>query len=408
MHEASHAWFNDDLFGYRWIYEGLAEEYAWRVQTAVGGENVDLPETPKKRGNDTFALNTWEFPDVIREDTNDTEIYGYETSFWLVHLIVETAGEEQMREAFANAAANLTAYPGEAAPETVGRVDDWRRLLDLTQPIDEPDPQPVLQAVTDYVLGGLSATEMSDRLHARDAYRDLLEAGDGWSPPWYVREPMGKWLFRDATPRMAAATAVLAVRDEVAAAAAAEGLALDGDLEAAYEGATDGFSEATTLGQQQLAAVQAIADAHAKVAAEPDLVAQLGLIGETAPSVPFEAARSAFAAGDLGLALTSAQAAAAIVVRAPVVGQERIVMGAIVLLALVALLVFVVLVRRRRGRRPIGVEPGSAAFIAMDARFAPASAEPSEPSGTLGPDPAAPSPPLGGATPDADGGTTQP
>ena len=43
-----------------------------------------------------------------------------------------------MREAFANAEANLTAYPGEGSPETVGRVDDWRRLLDLNQPIDEP------------------------------------------------------------------------------------------------------------------------------------------------------------------------------------------------------------------------------------------------------------------------------
>ena len=32
MHEASHAWFNDSLFAERWIYEGLAEEYAWRVQ----------------------------------------------------------------------------------------------------------------------------------------------------------------------------------------------------------------------------------------------------------------------------------------------------------------------------------------------------------------------------------------
>ena len=445
MHEASHAWFNDDLFGYRWIYEGLAEEYAWRVQEAVGGDNVDLPGTPDKDGKGNLALNTWTFPDVVRDDTNDVELYGYRTSFWLVHLIVDTAGEEQMREAFANAEANRTAYPGEGPAETVRVDDDWRRFLDLTQPLDEPDPQPVLQAVTTYVLGGLSATEMSDRLAAREAYRDLLEAGDGWSPPWYIREPLGRWLFRDATPRMEAAAAVLALRDEVESAATAEGLPVDDKLEAAYEGAEDGFSEAMALGQQQLAAVGAITDARAKIDAPPDLATQLGLLGETAPSVAYEAARSAFAAGDLALALSNAQTAASIVGRAPVVGQERVVMGGIVLAALVVLLVLIVLLRRRRCRRPLGVEPGSAAFLALDGRFAPGSsgvdgpapasadgpvpagvdgpapasahgsapaspatdapaAEPRTPSSTLGADPDVPPPPLGGSRPDAEGG----
>lgn len=429
MHEASHAWFNDDLFGYRWIYEGLAEEYAWRVQEAVGGDNVDLPGKPDKNGKGNLALNSWTFPDVVRDDTDDVEIYGYRTSFWLVHLIVDTAGEDQMREAFANAEANRTAYPGEGPAETVRADDDWRQFLDLTQPLDEADPQPVLEAVTTYVLGGLSATEMSDRLAARDAYRDLLEAGDGWTPPWYIREPMGGWLFRDATPRMEAATAVLALRDDVESAATAEGLPVDEKLEAAYEGAEDGFSEAMALGQEQLAAVAAIADARAKVDAQPDLVTQLGLLGETAPSVAHEAARSAFAAGDLALALSNAQTAASIVERAAVVGQERIVMGGIVLAALVVLLLFVVLLRRRRSRRPLGVAPGSAAFLALDSRFgpgpagpdgpapasvdgpAPASAtfdappaEPSTPSSTLGADPDAPPPPLGGSRPDAEGG----
>ena len=426
MHEASHAWFNHDLFAYRWIYEGLAEEYAWRVQKAVGGDNVDLPEKPDKDGKGNIALNTWTFPDVVRDDTDDVELYGYRASFWLVHLIVETAGEDQMREAFANAQANRTAYPGAGQPETVGREDDWRRFLDLTQPLDEPDPEPVLQALTTYVLGGLSASEMSDRHAARQAYRELLAAGDGWTPPWYIREPMGTWLFRDAAPRMADATAVLALRDRVETAATAEGLVLGDQLEAAYEGATDGFTQVTALGQQQLDAVEAIAAARVKVDAPGDLVAQLGLLGETPPSAAYEAARTAFAAGDMALAISSAQSAASIVARAPVVGQERVVMGAIILAALVALLVFIVLLRRRRGRRPLGVEPGSAAFLALDARFAPGAAsdagameppgsapiappgaavfESSEPSGTLGADPDVLSPPLGEDPPARDGG----
>jgi hypothetical protein len=39
VHEASHAWFNDSLFLERWIYEGLAEEYAWRALVAVGRDH---------------------------------------------------------------------------------------------------------------------------------------------------------------------------------------------------------------------------------------------------------------------------------------------------------------------------------------------------------------------------------
>jgi hypothetical protein len=235
---------------------------------------------------------------------------------------------------------------------------------------------------------------MRDRRQARDDYRALLAAGAGWTPPWYIREPMGKWLFRDATPRMAAATAVLALRDEVQAAADAEGLTLDGRLEAAYESATDDLTAATELGNQQLAAIQAISDAHAKVDVEPDLVAQLGLIGETAPSVPYEAARAAFGAGDLAGALSNAQATVAIVTRAPIAGQERIVMGAVVLVALLALLVFFTLLRRRRRRRPLGVAPGSPAFAALDARFAPGSMDP----GSLEPAAAAASPPAASST----------
>jgi hypothetical protein len=420
MHEASHAWFNEDLFSYRWIYEGLAEEYSYRVQLAVGGKTDGPPREPKANAAGKVALNTWAFPSVIRDETSDTELYGYGASFWLLHQIVETAGEEQMRQAFAGAAGNLTAYPGEGQAETVGQVDDWRRLLDLTQPLDEPDPADVLDAMGDYVLGGLSATEMSDRLHAREAYRQLVAAGDGWAPPWYIREAMGKWLFRDAMPRMEVATTVLALRDELEAAAAAEGLPLGDELEKAYESAQSSFDGATTLAASQLAAIEAIADARATVQVEPDLVGQLGLLGGTPPAVPYAAARTAFENGDFALALQEAQSAAAIAAGAAALGQERIVLGAIVLVALVALLLFVVLVRRRRSRRPLGVEPGSSAFLALDAGFAPAAApdvapgstaapggpEPVEPSGTLGADPNVPPPPPGGSPPDADGGMT--
>ena len=433
VHEASHAWFNEGLFGARWIYEGLAEEYAWRVLTAVGGDPQELPDRPDPTAKDHVALNAWVFPTAVRDDTQDTELYGYEVSFWLLHLIVDTAGEEQMRLAFEHADANLTAYPGDGAPEPVGQADDWRRFLDLTEPLDEPDPVEVTDAVARYVLDGSGASLLGERHDARETYRGLLADPDGWVPPWYVRVSMGTWAFREATARMAEARAVLTLRDEVEGAAVAEGLPLGVDLEAAYEQATNGFDDATALGQHELAAIHAIADAHAKVGAEPDVFAQIGLLGDEAPSVTYEAARTAFGAGDLDGAIAQAGTTASIVASASARGQERVIMGAIVLVALVALLVFIVVVRRRRGRGPIGVEPGTAAFLALDGRFtpdaaatpgavatpgaaappgaaarpgAPVASEPVGPSGTLAADPDWPSSPPGGSPSDLEGGPT--
>ena len=45
IHEASHAWFNAGLFTERWIFEGLAQEYAWRAQLAVGGPADRVPSS---------------------------------------------------------------------------------------------------------------------------------------------------------------------------------------------------------------------------------------------------------------------------------------------------------------------------------------------------------------------------
>ena len=431
MHEASHAWFNEDLFIERWIYEGLAEEYAWRALSDAGLGGGSLPTEPTNSDPGWQSLIGWRFPEVIREeDTADEERYGYNASFWVVHQIVQSAGLPQMREAFAAAQANLTAYPGAEPRETVPAADDWRRFLDLVQPLDKPDLPAVDAAVGKYVVTTLEAQAFAVRAQARAKYRELLAAGDGWLPPWSVRSKMGTWSFTTATSTMDEAFAVLELREQVETAAGDLGLEPDGTLRAAYEG-DDSFAGATTLAAEQLDALGAIADAQVRLDSEPDLVAQIGLIGETAPGVPYEAARSAFEDGDLALALTNAHAAASIVGRAPALGQERLVLGGIVLFALVAVLVFVVLLRRRRGRSPIGVEPGSAAFLALDSRFAPSTAgaggaapsaagdaapsgpaidapsvEPSAPSGTLGADPDVPSPPLGGPPPDTEGGPT--
>ena len=181
MHEASHAWFNDALFAERWIYEGLAEEYAWRVQKRVGGSAGFGPLEPDADDPGHVALDRWTFPQVIRDqETDDRERYGYEASFWVIHTIVEAAGVEHMQTAYASADDNRTAYVGAAGPEMVAVVDDWHRFLDLAQPIDQPDSPEVAAAITELVLGpGQSAISTSATMRASGTASWLRRARAG-------------------------------------------------------------------------------------------------------------------------------------------------------------------------------------------------------------------------------------
>ena len=393
VHEVSHAWFNEDLFTDRWIYEGLAQEYAWRTLTAVGREAGSLPDEPSLYEPGWQALINWEFPEVIRDqDTDDDERYGYDASFWIMHEIVEAVGVEQMAVAFAAAEANRTAYPGAGAPETVAAADDWRRFLDLVEPLDRPDPQGLDEALGKYVTTGLERQQIAVRAHARVQYRALLEAGDGWLPPWTVRALMGGWSFTGALISMDTAMVVLDLRDEVDAAAQDVGLRPDGALRTAYEGAADGLAGATAIAEDQLEALGAIGAAKSHVEATPDFMTELGLLGET-PRGRYDAARAAFESGELGEATRLAGVAAAVITGAAAVGQGRLIAVVVGLLAVLLLLVTIAWLRRRRRRGSLAGAGAGGSVSTLASVPAPALA-----GGTLAADPAPAPPP-----PSADG-----
>jgi hypothetical protein len=382
VHEASHAWFNDAMFSDRWIYEGLAQEYAWRVQKDVGGEDGGLPDEPDSKDPGFVLLSRWAFPEVIRDQqTDDRERYGYQASFWVIHALVDEAGIQTMQQAFAAADAHTTAYPGAGTPETVTPANTWKRLLDLTEPLDRTDPFQVQEMFAGLVLPAADRADLKARAAARDQYRKLLGAGDGWLPGWYVRRPMGEWSFDVAGKRMTEAAAVLSLRDQVDTVATPLALHADGSLKTAYEGADDGFSDATALANDQLAALAAIADARDKVEADPDLVSKVGLIGST-PEVTYQAARTAFEAGDIAGAKASAGAAVAAVTGAVALGQQRIAIGSGIAIGLVVLIAALPVLRRRRRRRASvalseAVAPEPYATLAADPEAVPPS--PSEP-----------------------------
>jgi len=391
VHEASHAWFNESMFVERWIYEGLAEEYAWRVQQAAGGGDDGPPTAPKRNDPGAVRLETWSFPQVIRDQqTDDTERYGYQASFWVVHQFVDAVGVDQMRRAFALATAHTTAYPGAGEPEAVSVSNGWKRFLDLVEGPDREGPADAERSLRDFVLTSGYEAELRERTAARTAYRDLLAAGAGWLPGWYVRKPMGDWAFPLAGKRISEATAVLALRDQVNGAAAALGLHPDGALKTAYEGAKSDLDDATALANDELAALGAITDAKTKVEAEPDLISKIGLLGST-PRDSYENARSAFERGDIAASKASAAAAAATVVGAVALGQQRLTIGIAVAVGVIALVVALRLIRRHRGARAGAMLAGAAA---------------TGPYATLAADLDA-APPVSSEPPDAEGGAAQ-
>lgn len=351
MHEASHAWFNPDLFQDRWVFEGLAEEYSWRTQTNVGDEPPFGPEAPDANDPGRVALEYWGFPEAIRDqETDDVERYGYGASFWVVHTIVESAGLDRMREAFAAAEDHLIAYVGAPSPERLTGDNDWQRLLDLAQPISAPDSADVEALIKELVLQSGNAPLIDQRHDAREAYRELVAAGDGWLPPFAVREPMSDWKFYDAGKAMDAANALLDRRDEVAAAAAALGLTPDDALKSAYENAKSSLEPASVVATHQLEALGAISGAKAALDAPLDLVAQLGLLGATGPAVAYDEAGAAFERGELDAAIASAGNVSTLLAGASAIGQQRLMLGVAVAIGLLLLVVVLVVLRRRRRR----------------------------------------------------------
>jgi hypothetical protein len=397
IHEASHAWFNSGLFTGRWINEGLADEYASRVLDEVsnGGFN------PLVLGADaagTVQLNAWTHPGRIDDDeTNDRETFGYEASWTLTRKLVKEIGEDGMRKVLAAANDHEIAYVGAPEPEHVSTPNDWRRYFDL---LEERGASKIADTVFErWIVTEDEKPLLEDRRVARRAYAALVDAGDGWLPGYVIRDPLGRWDFARATREIAAATAILETRDAIARVAAEAGVSPSGELEAAYEGAERDLGPVRDLATDELAAVTGLDEAVERVAAERGLLTSIGLIGED-PAATLDAARSAYAAGDLEATTSGADAVNGVFDRALDAGRTRAIGGIVAIGVGGAGIGWAVLLgRRRRSRRAVAAaavttepagatEPAESAEATGTAALALGGTEsPAEPYATLG-DPA--------------------
>jgi hypothetical protein len=364
VHEASHAWFNQQLFTERWITEGLAETYAAEVVDAIGGASPGRP-TVSPDAAVAFPLNEWPGPSPIKDDAASArEQFGYDAAHQVMAEIVAGAGDEGMQRVFAAADAGTTAYGGETPPErTTLTGNDWRRFLDLTEQLGGATG--VANLLETWALTDDQEALLPAREHARDAFEALAADADGWAAPVAVRLAMDGWRFEEAGPGIAAALAVVERRDRVAELAATQDLEPPDDLEAAYEAATD-VEAIRDVGAREASAeasLQTLAAAETTVAAPRDWLTELGLSGKT-PDADLAQARDSWEAGRYDEAASLASFAAATIAVAPDAGRGRaLVVGGIAGLVLLVLVAGLVAWRRSRRR----ARPDAAATAPMPA-----------------------------------------
>jgi len=353
VHEASHAWFDGALFQERWIDEGLADEYASRILAADRpGDKLENPSPVSADDPAAFDLNTWRPPARIDSQSAAYEQFGYDASWTVVRAIVDDTTEAGMRAVFKAAAAQTLTYVGAGPAEKAGFVPDWRRFLDLVTDVGgSTKAEDLLET---WVLTPAQDAELTTRDAARTRYFALVAAGDGWSPGVLIRKPMSNWRFDDAEAAMAEAETVIADRDALETATTELGLALPADLEPVYESADSAGDLAALDGRiaDWTAAATAVRTARDELAGErPPLVA-LGLF-DVDPSTGYDAALTAFAAGDDKAVLAGTAATIAVLDGAEEVGRGRVAIAAGVSFLLLLLLVLLAIVAiRRRGRRP--------------------------------------------------------
>jgi hypothetical protein len=324
VHEASHAWFNSNLWVGRWINEGFADEYASRVldEVSVGGLR---PDTVSPTSDGAIDLNLWSHPGRIADDETDKrEHFGYEASWTVVQSLVDEIGEESMRAVLRAAHANQTAYLGTGEPETVTIKNDWRRFLDLLQEMGGSDGAE--EAFRRWVITTDQEALLDSRREARAAYASLLDAGKGWLPGYVIRDPLGRWEFNRATTGIEEASAILALRDDIDTRALELGVAPPGSLRAAYEGAAEDLGSVRDLAVAQLATATDLDAAADLVAADRDVFTSIGLIGED-PAAALSAASAAFSAGDTTSADAAADTVAARMTGAADAGRTRAIVG---------------------------------------------------------------------------------
>ena len=389
LHEMAHAWFNGEAFDGRWVNEALADEFA-AVAMADLGMDRPLPDPVDRAAPAAVALNDWAPPSLDLGGAQEQEAYGYAASWWVAHALVEEIGVDGLSAAVNANLDDESPYPAETVDTRLGAWPDWRSFLDHLEGVGGSTQASDLFRT--YVASADDLASMDARDAARQAYTDLLEAGDGWAPPAALRLAMAGWAFDEATAMMPQVLDAFGERDAIAGTLAEIDVPVPTALREELEGAQDLAALDRTLADVAQAA-DALVDATT-AEAEANPLARLGLLVLPVAD-ELDDARAALEAGDWDRADGRARAASSGVGNATTVGG--LLLGGVLLVALVA--VAVLRLRRRPTATPgpapvpVPVTPGPVPVGAPVGPRVGASAGTAPATGSLLPPPPPPPPP---------------
>jgi hypothetical protein len=240
-HELSHAWFNGAVSTERWFTEGLAQVYAAEVVRRDGGD----PRQPAPPATDApGALPLTDWASTVGESDRDVEAYGYDSSFWVVDVLVDEIGFDQTREVVNALRDGSSAYDPAATGERPD--EDWQRVYDAVVEIGGAiTAHDVFQA---RVVDPEGALLIDQRDRAAADVADLERRSAPWSLPIGVRNRLERWELDDVTEAVTSAEAVLERRAELEAIEVAVGIDEPDLAGAAYGDASMGASGGVDFG----------------------------------------------------------------------------------------------------------------------------------------------------------------
>lgn len=356
LHEAAHMWFNGDLASDRWIEEGFASYYAEQavLQTGLPDHAPALSPSLMKAA---IPLNDWTSAGT---PGTATEAYLYGASLEAARRIVAVAGVDGMRQVWAQARAGTAAY-ARSADLASGGAADWRSLLDYLEQTTGRSYTAIWQQ---WVVTSAQGALLGDRDSARADFSATAAADGGWFLGPDIREAMSSWQFSTATALLSQVSQVKALRQQIDAAAVSESTTAPASLQRIFE--TVGVGAALTEAQYETTALDDLSAARQAKADSKSAARAVGLLG-TDPDADLTAARKAFAAGDIGRAVSLAESARSAWAGARTVGQIRILGAAAGAAGVLLLLALYVWTRSARPKEKVPVDVESAPAERHDA-----------------------------------------
>jgi hypothetical protein len=239
LHESSHLWSN--IFSERWLYEGFADWTATKALEELGiaaePTTPNLTQVDEPEGG--LQLVNWielECPPLRCPENREYDLYGYARSLAFIELLEERVGEEALVETNALIAAGEEPAGARQYMNALEQVTGENLDAEFLEWVFTPEDEAALQ----------------QRRAARDDLQALEAQLEGTDLvlPSTIAELIDNWEFDQALELIPRASEVIPVYEEASAEAASDrsffenvGLVMDDDPDDSVEAARVAFSE---------------------------------------------------------------------------------------------------------------------------------------------------------------------